>query len=77
MNKLLLVLLLVLVGCAQNPPTREVLNCQREPIKDSDTLFIGGSRTKDQIDCRMVKVPVAPKTLPLPVDSNLIDKIAQ
>ena len=77
MNKLLLVLALVLFGCAQNQPTREVLNCQREPIKDSSTLFIGGSKTKDNIECQMVKVPLAPTATPLPVDPKLIDKTAQ
>jgi len=74
MNKLVLILALVLVGCAQNQPTREVLNCQREYILGDDTLFIGGSRANDQIDCRTVKVPLAPKSGPLPVDPKLIDK---
>jgi hypothetical protein len=77
MNKLVLVLTMVMFGCAQNPPTREVLNCQREPIKDSKVLFIGGSRTKDEIECKSVRVPLAPKSQPLPVDSRLIDKTAQ
>jgi hypothetical protein len=74
MNKLALVFVLIMVGCAQNQPTREVLNCQSENIKDSSTLFIGGSRNKDQIDCRMVRVPLAPKSTPLSVDPKLIDK---
>ena len=74
MNKLVLVLALVLFGCAQNQPTRKVLNCQREYILGDDTLFIGGSRANDQIDCRIVKVPLAPKSTPLPVDPKLIDK---
>jgi hypothetical protein len=77
MNKLLLVLLLVLVGCAQNQPTREVLNCQREYILGDNTLFIGGSRAKNDIECQTVKVPLAPKSQPLSVDSRLIDKTAQ
>jgi hypothetical protein len=74
MNKLALVLVLVMVGCAQNQPTREVLNCQSENIKDSSMLFIGGSRNKDQIECRIVPVPLSPKSTPLPVDPKLIDK---
>jgi hypothetical protein len=74
MNKLVLVLALVLFGCAQNQPTREVLNCQSENIKDSSTLFIGGSRNKDQIECRTVRVPLAPKSTPLSVNPGLIDK---
>jgi hypothetical protein len=74
MNKLLLVLALVLVGCAQNQPTRTVLNCQREYILGDGTQFIGGSRTKDDIECRMVSVPLAPKSNPLSVDPKLIDK---
>ena len=74
MNKLALVLVLILFGCAQNQPIRKVLNCQSEPIKDSTTLFIGGSRNKDQIECKYVQVPVAPKSNPLPVDPELIDK---
>jgi hypothetical protein len=77
MNKLVLILALVLFGCAQNQPTREVLNCQREYILGDNTLFIGGSRAKDKIECQMVKIPVAPNATPLPVDSKLIDKTAQ
>jgi len=46
MNKLILVLAMAMFGCSQTP-TRSVLNCQAEPIKDSSTLFIGGSRVKD------------------------------
>ena len=74
MNKLALVLALVMFGCAQNQPTCEVLNCQREYILSDDTLFIGGSRTNEQIDCRTVNVPLTPKSTPLPVDPKLIDK---
>jgi len=74
MNKLILILALVLFGCAQNQPTRQVLNCQREYILGDNTLFIGGSRAKEQIECQMVKIPLAPKSQPLPVDSQLIDK---
>jgi hypothetical protein len=74
MNKLVLILALVLFGCTQNQPTREVLNCQREYILGDDTLFIGGSKIKDHIECRTVKVPLAPKSSPLPVDPKLIDK---
>jgi len=74
MNKLVLILAVVLFGCAQNQSTREVLNCQREYILGDDTLFIGGSKIKDHIECRMVRVPTAPKSSPLPVDPKLIDK---
>jgi len=74
MNKLVLVLVLVMFGCAQNQPTHEVLNCQREYILGDGTLFIGGSKTKDDIECHLVKVPTAPKSSPLPVDPKLIDK---
>jgi hypothetical protein len=74
MNKLILVLSLAMFGCAQNQPIRTVLNCQSEPIKDSSTLFIGGSKVKDEIGCKYVQVPVAPKSDPLPVDPKLIDK---
>jgi len=73
MNKLILVLVLVMFGCAQTP-TRSVLNCQAEPIKDSSTLFIGGSKIKDEIQCKMVQVPIAPKSVPLEVRPELIDK---
>ena len=73
MNKLILVLMLSTVGCSQSP-TRSVLNCQAEPIKDSSTLFIGGSRVKGEIECKMVQVPVAPKSAPLEVSPELIDK---
>jgi hypothetical protein len=74
MNKLILVLALTMFGCTQNRPTREVFNCQRESILDNSSLFIGGSRIKDQIECKYVQVPVAPKSNPLPVDPKLIDK---
>ena len=73
MNKLILVLALAMFGCAQTP-TRLTLNCQAEPIEDSSTLFIGGSRVKGEIGCKMVRVPVAPKSVPLEVHSELIDK---
>jgi hypothetical protein len=74
MNKLALVLALGMFGCAQNQPTHEVLNCQREYILGDGTLFIGGSKTKDDIECRLVRVPLAPKSTPLSVDPKLIDK---
>ena len=74
MNKLILVLALVLFGCATNQPTRTVLNCQAGYYVDSDALFIGGSRVKDSIECKEVKVPVAPKAVPLEVRPDLIDK---
>ena len=72
MNKLILVLAMVMFGCSLTP-TRSVLNCQAEPIKDSSTLFIGGSRV-NEIGCKMVQVPVAPKSAPLEVHPELIDK---
>lgn len=72
MNKLALVLSLVMFGCAGNQPTREVLNCQAEPVKDSKTLFIGGSKIKDNIECKMVQVPVAPAAVPLQVNPDLV-----
>ena len=73
MNKLILVLAMAMIGCSQTP-TRSVLNCQAEPIKDSSTLFIGGSRVKDEIGCKMIQVPIAPKAIPLEVRPELIDK---
>ena len=73
MNKLILVLAMVMFGCAQTP-TRSVLNCQAEPIEDSSTLFIGGSKVKDEIGCKMVRVPVTSKSAPLEVSPELIDK---
>ena len=72
MNKLILVLPLVLIGCSTAQPTRLALNCQSEYIKDSSALFIGGSRTKDGIECKMVRVPVAPKAVPLQVNPDLV-----
>jgi len=72
MNKLILVLAMAMIGCSQTP-TRSVLNCQAEPIKDSSTLFIGGSRVKGEIGCKMVRVPIVPKSTPLEVRPELID----
>ena len=72
MNKLILVLSLVLFGCATAQPTREVLNCQSEPVRDSNIPFIGGSKNKDEIECKMVRVPVAPKSEPLQVPAELV-----
>jgi hypothetical protein len=74
MNNLVLILALIMFGCAQNQPTRKAFNCQRYYILDDGSLFIGGSRTKDQIECKYVQVPVAPKSNPLLVDPKLIDK---
>jgi hypothetical protein len=73
MNKLILVLAMAMFGCSQTP-TRSVLNCQAEPIEDSSTLFIGGSKVKDEIGCKMVQVPIASKAIPLEVRPELIDK---
>ena len=73
MNKLILLLAMALFGCTQTP-TRAVLNCQTENIKDSSILFIGGSKVKDEIECKMVRVPIAPKSTPLEVHPELIDK---
>ena len=73
MNKLILVLALAMFGCTQTP-TRLALNCQAEPIEDSSTLFIGGSRVKGEIGCKMVQVPIVPKSAPLEVRPELIDK---
>jgi hypothetical protein len=74
MNKLILVLALAMFGCTTQQATRQALNCQSEPIKDSSALFIGGSRVKDEITCKMVRVPIAPKSVPLEVHPELIDK---
>ena len=72
MNKLILLLALTMFGCSQTP-TRSVLNCQAEPIKDSSTLFIGGSKVKDEIGCKMVQVPIAPQAEPLQAPSELVN----
>ena len=71
MNKLILVLPLVLLGCSQTP-TRSVLNCQAELIKDSSTLFIGGSKVKDEIECKYVQIPIDPKAVPLQAPAELV-----
>jgi hypothetical protein len=73
MNKLILLLAMAMFGCSQTL-IRSVLNCQAEPIKGSSTLFIGGSRVKDEIGCKIVRVPIAPKSAPLEVSPELIDK---
>ena len=72
MNKLILLLALAMFGCATNQPTRKVLNCQSENIVNSSTLFIGGSRVKDEITCKTVQVLVAPKAIPLQVPTELV-----
>jgi hypothetical protein len=72
MNKLVLVSVLVMFGCATTQVTRTVLNCQSEPIKDSKTLFIGGSKLKDEIECKYVQVPVAPKSTPIQAPAELV-----
>jgi hypothetical protein len=71
MNKLILVLVMVMFGCSQTP-TRSVLNCQAEPIKDSKTLFIGGSKLKDEIECKYVQIPIAPTAVPLQAPAELV-----
>jgi outer membrane PBP1 activator LpoA protein len=72
MTKLVLVLTLVLFGCATTQATRTVLNCQSEPVKDSKTLFIGGSKNKDEIECKYVQVPIAPKATPIQAPAELV-----
>jgi hypothetical protein len=74
MNKLILLLALIMVGCATNQPTRTVLNCQSGYVVDPDALFIGGSRINDTIECKEVRLPIAPKAIPLEVRPELIDK---
>ena len=58
MNKLILVLALVLVGCATTQPTRTVLNCQSDYIVGNGALFIGGSRVEDDITCETIQVQI-------------------
>jgi hypothetical protein len=72
MNKLILLLVLAMVGCSTQQPTRKVLNCQSEPIKDSKTLFIGGSKLKDEIECKYVQIPIAPNAVPLQAPAELV-----
>ena len=72
MNKLILLLALAMVGCSTQQPTRKVLNCQSEPIKDSSALFIGGSRVKDEIECKYVQIPIASKAVPLQAPAELV-----
>ena len=71
MNKLILLLVLAMFGCSQTP-TRSVLNCQAEPIKDSSILFIGGSKVNDEITCKTIQVPVGPKAIPLQAPAELV-----
>jgi len=72
MNKLILLLAMSLFGCTATQPTRTVLNCQAEYFLEPGTLFIGGSKVKDEIECKMVQVQLAPKTTPLQVPAELV-----
>jgi hypothetical protein len=72
MNKLILVLPLVMFGCAATQPTRTVLTCQSEYIVDDGVLFVGGSKVNDEITCKTVQVPVAPKAIPLQAPAELV-----
>lgn len=72
MNKLILILTVALIGCAANHPTRQVLNCRAEYIIDDDALFIGGSKVKDEITCKTVQIPVAPKATPIQAPAELV-----
>ena len=72
MNKLILVLALIMIGCATNQPTRTVLNCQSDYILSNGAVFVGGSRVKDEITCKTVQIPVAPKAIPLQVNPELV-----
>jgi len=74
MNKLILVLAMAMFGCATTQPTRTVLNCQSEYIVDDGALFVGGSKVKDEIECKTVQIQIAPKAIPLEVRPELIDK---
>ena len=72
MNKLILVLAMAMFGCATTQPTRTVLNCQSEYIVGDTALFVGGSKVKDEITCKMVQVQIAPKATPLQVPAELV-----
>ena len=72
MNKLILLLAMVMFGCATTQPTRTVLNCQSEYIAGDGVLFVGGSRGEDEITCKNVQIPVAPKAIPLQVNPDLV-----
>ena len=37
-------------------------------------IIFGLTATNEQIECGYVRIPVAPKSNPLPVDPKLIDK---
>jgi hypothetical protein len=74
MNKLILLLAMALFGCATDQPTRMALNCQAEYYLESGTMFVGGSKVKDEIGCKMIRIPIAPKAIPLEVHPELIDK---
>ena len=73
MNKLILLLAMSLFGCTATQPTRTVLNCQAEYFLEPGTLFIGGSKVKDEIGCKMVQVPIAPQAEPLQAPSELVN----
>ena len=72
MNKLILLLAMALFGCATDQPTRMALNCQAEYYLESGTMFVGGSKVKDEIECKMVQVQLAPKATPLQVPAELV-----
>ena len=72
MNKLILVLAMALVGCSATQPTRTVLNCQSEYIVDNGVLFVGGSKVNDEITCKTIQVPIAPKSTPIQAPAELV-----
>ena len=72
MNKLILLLAMALFGCATDQPTRMALNCQAEYYLESGTMFVGGSKVKDEIECKTVQIQIAPKATPLQVPAELV-----
>lgn len=71
MNKLILILALVLVGCATERPMRTALSCDQEYIS-STIPIIWGSQKRGPMVCNYVQVPVAPTAKPLEVSAELV-----
>ena len=72
MNKLILIFMLVLFGCATTQPTRTVLNCDQEYVVSSKIPIIGGSQKRGGMVCEYVQVPVAPQLEPLQAPAELV-----
>ena len=48
------------------------MNIKKLSLAVAGALFVGGSRVEDEITCKNVQIPIAPKAIPLQVNPDLV-----